>query len=206
LKYAGSEQRTLVSGFLSATPDGLLVDQPADVLAALGVPHIGGHRSLVIECKTSDPRTKLDAPKPEHVFQVITQLGLFRELTDHHPEYALIAYTDASFSDDVVEFAVKFDPAVFQNAKERAARIMTTAAAESLLPEGWIAGGKECKRCPFSHACGRMRTAVPSDPIGEPDPQFAEEIVGMARYVKQSRQELKAAARLQLSRIAMPAA
>ena len=100
LKYAGSEQRTLISGFLSATPDGLLIDQPTDLLASHGVSDLGGDRSLVIECKTSDPRAKLDAPKPEHVFQVITQIGLFQELTGHHPEYALIAYTNASFWDD----------------------------------------------------------------------------------------------------------
>jgi hypothetical protein len=193
LKYAGPEQRTLVSGFLSATPDGLLLDQPADRLSSLGVPDLGGDGSLVIECKTSDPRTKLDAPKPEHVFQVNTQIGLFQELTAHQPEYALIAYTDASFWDDVIEFAVKFDPVVFHNAKDRAARIMTTTAGGTLLPEGWIAGGKECNPCPFSRACGRMRTAVPTEASADVDPQFAEEIAGMARFVKQSRQELAGA-------------
>jgi hypothetical protein len=136
LKYAGADQQTLVSGFLSATPDGLLIDQPAGMLESFGVPDLGGDCSLVIECKTSDPRTKLDAPKPEHVFQVITQIGLFRELTPHHPEYALIAYTDASFWDEVVEFPVKLDPAVFQNAKDRAARIMTTTAGGNSLARG----------------------------------------------------------------------
>jgi len=194
LKYAGADQRTLVSCFLSATPDGLLIDQPTGMLRPLGIPELGEDRSLVIECKTLDPRTKLDRPKPEHVFQVITQLGLLRQLTPHRPEYGVITYTDASFWDDVVEFAVKFDPVVFENAKLRAAHIMTATSGETLWPEGWITGGKECHRCPFSRACGRIRTAVPTNAmVDDPDPQFVEEIVGMARYVKQSRQELEAA-------------
>src|SRR4051794_13024279 len=162
LKYAGPEQRTLISDFLSATPDGLLIGQPANALAPLGIPDLGGDHSLVIECKTSDPRVRLDAPKPEHVFQVNTQIGLLQELTHYNPVFAVIAYTNASFWDDVVEFAIRFEPAVFQQAKLRAARIMTTTEVEGLWPEGWIAGGKECDRCPFSRACLRLRTAVPS--------------------------------------------
>src|SRR6202022_4655433 len=42
LKYAGSEQQTLVADFLSATPDGLLVEHPADVLKPLGIRELGG--------------------------------------------------------------------------------------------------------------------------------------------------------------------
>ena len=34
LLYAGDKQQTFVSGFLSATPDGLLIDQSRDALAA----------------------------------------------------------------------------------------------------------------------------------------------------------------------------
>jgi hypothetical protein len=194
LKYAGSEQQTLVTDFLSATPDGLLVDQPADVLTPLGIQDLGGDGSLVIECKTSDPRTKRDEPKPEHVFQVICQMGLFREVTPHRPACAVIAYTDASFWDDVIEFAVRFNPAVFQTAKHRAGRIMTETAVETLWPEGWIAGGAECDRCPFSRVCGRIRTTVPIDAISEPDPQFLAEIVALARSVKHWRQKHDAAA------------
>jgi hypothetical protein len=46
LLFAGAQQRTLISGFLSATPDGLLIDQPRDALAALGITDIGVNRSL----------------------------------------------------------------------------------------------------------------------------------------------------------------
>src|SRR5262249_5468225 len=54
LLFAGADQRTLVSEFLSATPDALLINQPRDALAHLGVPDIGADRSLVVECKTAD--------------------------------------------------------------------------------------------------------------------------------------------------------
>ena len=33
LLFAGDQQQTFVSGFLSATPDGLLIDQPCNALA-----------------------------------------------------------------------------------------------------------------------------------------------------------------------------
>jgi hypothetical protein len=66
LKYAGREQQTLVADFLGATPDGLLVNQAPDVLTPLGIRELGGDGSLFVECKTSDPRTKRDEPKPEH--------------------------------------------------------------------------------------------------------------------------------------------
>jgi hypothetical protein len=194
LRYAGDEQRTLVSGFLSATPDGLLIDQPRDALAAFGVVEIGGDRSIVVECKTIDPRVKLDEPKPEHVFQVIAQLGLLRELTSHRPEWAVISYTNASFLDDVVEFPIRFDPTVFENAKRRAAAIVTAQAPSELRPEGYISGGRECEFCAFTQACGVIRHAVPTQPITElPDRQFVAEIADLAREAKRRRTIAEAA-------------
>ena len=136
LLHAGAEQVTLVSGFLSATPDGLLIDQPRDVLASLGIADIGESGCIVVECKTIDPRARLDEPKPEHVYQAIVQMGLFAELTPYRPGYAVLSYANASFLDDVVAFPVRFDPAVFTNAKVRAALIMTAQAADKLQPEG----------------------------------------------------------------------
>ena len=182
LRYAGDEQRTLVSGFLSATPDGLLIDQPRNALAAFGIVDVGGDHSIVVECKTIDPRTRLDEPKPEHVFQTITQLGLLRELTPHRPEWAVISYTNASFLDDVVEFPIRFDPTVFENAKRRAAAIVTAQTPSELKPEGWIAGGRECEFCSFTTACGVIRHAVPTQATSEPpDAQFVAEIAELAR-------------------------
>ena len=58
LLYAGDQQQTFVSGFLSAAPDGLLIDQSHDVLASVGIADIGGDGSIVVECKTIDPRSQ----------------------------------------------------------------------------------------------------------------------------------------------------
>jgi hypothetical protein len=168
LKFAGENQTTFASGFLSATPDGL-VATPDDC--------------FLIECKTIDPRTKLDGPKPSHMFQVQVQLGLVREITGYKPAHAIISYTDSSFWNEVIEFKVKFDPALYETAKKRAAAIATALAFDELKPEGWIAGGKECEYCPFSKACGRERTRVPEQ-AATADPQFAAEIADLAHTAK----------------------
>jgi hypothetical protein len=183
LLYAGEQQRTFTFGPLSATPDGLIVCPQPGMLASLGVPDIGSD-SLGIEIKTLDPRARLDGPRPEHVFQVQTQLGLIRIRTEHRPEYAVIAYVDASFWDLVVEFPVRRDPAVFKAARQRAAKILSATAAEQLPPEGWIAGADECRYCPFSHACGGERTRVPMQATEAPDPAFLTEVAGMAREIQ----------------------
>lgn len=189
LLYAGDQQRTLVLDYLSATPDGIVVDQPADALAHLGVPDIESD-CVGIECKTIDPRARLDGPKPEHVFQVIVQLGMFRAVTNHKPTYGLISYTDASFWDQVEEFPVQFDRAVFQTALDRARMIMTADAAEQLKPEGWIAGGKECGFCPFAGACGHadQRRLSKLQDIAEIDVVTAQQIETKALVAREAKQ------------------
>jgi hypothetical protein len=194
LLYAGAGQKTLVSEFLSATPDGLLTNLPPDILAPLGVADIGGDRSLVVECKTADPRTKLDEAKPEHVYQAQVQLGLIRELTKHRPGHALVSYTNASFWNEVAEFPVAFNPSIFANAKQRATQIMTACAPEEIKPEGWISGGRECEYCRFTNACGRLRHAVPTQaPIESLDPQFIAELADLARAAKHQRHQAEVA-------------
>lgn len=153
LVYAGTDQQTFYLDYLSATPDGLIRDLPANALAHLGIADIDGD-SVGVECKTIDPRTKLDRPKPENVYQVIVQLGLIRATTAYQPRWGVLSYTDTSFWDEVHEFPVEFDPDVFATALERAASIMTATDPFSLRPEGRIAGGKECEYCPFRRACG----------------------------------------------------
>lgn len=193
LLYAGDQQQTFISEFLSATPDGLLIDQPRDALAALGVANIDGD-SVVVENKSIDPRVRLDEAKAEHAYQAIVQIGLIRELTPYRPVYAVISYVNASFLDDVAEFAVRFDQAVFENAKRRAAQIMVAQSPDELKPEGWIAGGKECEYCPFNRACGRIRHAVPTRAMAQPlDPQFIAEIADLAREAKARRSLSEAA-------------
>jgi hypothetical protein len=193
LLLAGAQQRTLVSAFLSATPDGLLINQPRDALAALGVPDLGEDGCFVIECKTADPRSSLEKARSENVFQAQVQLGLIREQTEHGPQYALISYTDASFWNEIREFVVTFDEQVFANAKARARQIMAARSADELPPEGWIAGGRECQWCPFTKACGRQRSDVPRPTDIPPDPQFVAEIVDLVRAVKEQEAASEAA-------------
>lgn len=179
LLYAGPDQRTFVSGFLSATPDGLLLTD--------GEP-------LLLECKTADPRTNLSEAKPEHVYQVQVQLGLVRELTNHKPTRGIISYTDTSFWNEVKEFEVVFDPAIYARALERATQIMTARGPQELKPEGYIAGGRECEFCPFSGACGQLKTdRVPGDAAAI-DPDVVDLVGDLARQIKSRKAAADAAA------------
>jgi len=191
LKFAGVNQQTLEMGYLSATPDALIVDVPSDVLAPLGVPDMDADCFLA-ECKTIDPRAKLDGPKPEHRYQAIVQLGIVREIGNFAPTHCLISYVDASFWNDAVEYVVKFDPAIFEQAKKRGTKVMTATKPSELPPEGWIAGGAECRYCPFTTACGIERHAVPGHTSAPVDPQFVSEIRDLAREAKQHQGEADA--------------
>lgn len=194
LAFAGTSQQRLADKYLSATPDGLLVDQPRDLLAGLMVPNIGPSKCVVIECKTIDPRINLSEPKSPHVFQAIVQLGLIRKLTKYKPDYAVIIYTNASFYDDVVEFVVRFDPAVFAEAEKRADRIMKWArSATDLKPEGWIEGGDECKYCPYAKSCGVVRADVPANDKVADDPQFIAELAELAQLEREAHGGVKQA-------------
>jgi len=124
--------------------------------------------------------------------------GAFPRANKAPAQWAAISYTNASFPDDVSEFAVAFDAAVFANAKARAARILTATAPDQLKPEGWITGGRECRFCPFTTACGIVRHAVPTRPsAAPPDPQFIAETVGLARAAKAARREVENATAVQ---------
>jgi hypothetical protein len=191
LKFIGDKQRQFKRGFISATPDALLTNAPRNILSSLGVPDIGGD-CLLLECKSIDPRVKLDAPKPEHRYQAIVQLGVVRETTDYEPCFGVLAYIDASFWDNVTEFAIGFDPEVYAGAKVRATKVLTANTASELPPEGWIAGGKECEHCRFSKACGIERHAVPSEGNCA-DPQFAAEMRELAITYKKRQAEVAVA-------------
>ena len=192
LKFTGSKQRRFKAGFVSATPDALLTDVPTDILASLGVPDIGSN-CILLECKSIDPRVKFDKPKPEHRYQAIVQLGVMREVTEFKPRYAVISYVDASFWDTISEFVIEFDPDIYANAKARAAKVLTANAASELLPEGFIAGGKECERCPFTKACGIERRTVPPVLLsGNADPQFVTEIRELAIAHKAHQDDIEA--------------
>jgi hypothetical protein len=188
LKFIGDRQRQFKHGFISATPDALLTEAPRDILTPLGVPDIGSD-CLLLESKSVDPRVKLDAPKPEHRYQIIVQLGVVRETTEFQPRFGVLTYIDASFWDNITEFAIEFDPEVYASAKARATKVLTARSASELPPEGWIAGGKECEHCPFTKACGIERRAIPNG--GDcTDPQFAAEMRELARAYKARQAEI----------------
>ncbi|RPH72750.1 MAG: hypothetical protein EHM78_02270 [Myxococcaceae bacterium] len=181
LLWAGKDQKTFNDRYASATPDGLLIDQPRDLLLKdFGIADIGAGQCVLVECKSVDPRVNMSRAKEENEFQTQMQLGLVRELTVYKPEYAILSYMDASFLDEVHEFAIKFDPKVYDAGHKRAVRIKTATRPDELPPEGWIAGGKECEYCPFTQACGIVRHSVPESEAAA-DPQFTAEITDLCR-------------------------
>lgn len=164
LLFAGEEQKTLVDGYLSATSDGLIVGLERSALTHLGIPDIGEGAAagpcVAVEAKSIDPRVDLKgSEKPEHSFQTQVQMGLLRHATPWRPEVALISYVDASFLDDITEFAVRFDERIYSAAKARARQIMTAPTALDLPAEGKLAGGDECKYCSWSSRCAHVTVA-----------------------------------------------
>ena len=188
LKFAGKDQKTFVSDFLSATPDGLIAN-----LTDAEKKEIGTEADCCLaECKTADPRTNLDVAKPQNVFQTQVQMGLVRECTAFRPTHSVLSYTDASFWSDVKEFVIAFDEKLFDTAKQRAMTIMTATSPNETPPEGWIAGGAECRYCPFTVACGVQRRNLPFQD-SDVDPQFAAEMKDAAlalRTMEKSRDTL----------------
>jgi hypothetical protein len=176
LMFAGKEQKTFIDSFLSATPDGLIDGLTLQEQQEIGIKA----DCILVECKTSDPRTNLTEAKSHNVFQTQVQMGLVREKTVYKPTHAVISYTDASFWNEVKEFVVEFDEALYTVARDRALNIMTATSGKSLQPEGWIAGGNECRYCPFTIACGIERRNLPFQDITPVDPQFAAEMRDMA--------------------------
>ena len=150
LKFAGRDQKTFVDNFLSATPDGMVIDLTEEEKAEIGTEA----DCVMAEAKTADPRSNLTDPKATNAYQVQIQMGLMREQTPFKPTHSLLSYTDASFWNEVKEFVIPFQPKLYEVAKDRAALIMTAKNIDDLKPEGWIGGGKECRYCPFTHACG----------------------------------------------------
>lgn len=166
----GDQQRTFVDGFLSCTPDCLIVHN---------------NYSNLIEFKTKDPRANLVEAKPEHVFQAQVQMGMLWATTHWHPEFTVISYTDASFLNETLEFSVDYNPKLYDSARKRATRVMTAESFHELEPEGYIAGGKECDYCPFFKACGQSRRRIPEEnDLAKADPQFVAEISDRAKTLK----------------------
>lgn len=180
----GEEQKTLIDGPLSATPDGLVVGLGHEVLKELGYSIARGiSKDIVVECKSIDPRVNLVEEKSENALQVQVQMGLIREQTKYKPDMAVISYVDASFWHEVAEFVVPFDQLAYDSTKVRAGKILN-AQPQDLKPEGWITGQKECGWCPYAKQCAVMRGGVPEQEAkyGD-DPQFEAEILDLCKQV-----------------------
>jgi len=182
LLFAGDSQETFVDGPLSATPDGLLINQKPDVLRYLGVKDIKSN-CIMLECKTVDPRVILHKPRHTNVMQVNAGLGLIRLATKWKPNFGLLTYVNASFVDEITEFVVPYNNDDYQLAKNRAAKILAMEGPEDFRPEGYIKGGEECEHCPFAERCEKQRHNMPAARLKPPavDPQFAAEMTDMVR-------------------------
>jgi hypothetical protein len=188
LLFAGEDQKTFVSGYLSATPDGMIAQLTMEerVLILRSADEEGVGTEVMVECKTYDPRTNLADPKTENVFQTHVQMGLVRELTQYKPTHSILSYTDASWWNEGKEFVIAFDASIYANAKKRAERIMTATSAEQLQPEGWIGGGRDCEYCPFTRPCGVERRRVPdAAALAALPADLVAEVTKLARAIKQ---------------------
>jgi hypothetical protein len=97
-------------------------------------------------------------------------MGLLRAHTAYKPDYALICYVDASFLDEIAEFPVAFDPSIFAAAHYRAEAIMVATDPQELWPEGKLAGGAECRFCPYASHCAAVTVSgIPKEdhPLGD---------------------------------------
>ena len=156
VSFTGSDQVTLVDGYNSATPDGILYNLPRDALAKYGVPDIISD-CIMLEMKSIDPRVNLSEEKSVHRGQVQQQMGLVRKKTKFKPNYAVILYVDASFFSQIKVFVVKFEPKVWKVAQERAKNVFETDDPAQLSAEGKFDGS--CRYCPFQNACAGVQKA-----------------------------------------------
>lgn len=147
---AAADQKSFVDGYNSATPDALIFPKQRDILARYGVPDLEAD-CFATEIKSFDPRMDLRAEKTIHRGQGITQLGLIRKLTPYDPEYVVILYVNASDFYDIRPFPIKFDPVIFEAARNRAEAIMTAATAYEMRAEGKVSD--QCRYCPYEAAC-----------------------------------------------------
>lgn len=185
LLYHGQANQITLKGKgvpLSATPDGLAEGLPRNVLEPYGVPDIESDEA-VFEFKSLDPR--FDAgklPKPEHIPQTITQLGMIRRATKHKPLWGAVIYVNASDYFDVNVIPVKYSEEAFAGCAQRATKMLKAKDPNQLPPEGKIAGGVECRTCEFAQRCYGF---LPWLPKGEKklSPKAEVEIAALARKI-----------------------
>jgi len=152
LYRCGAEQMTLLIGRLSATPDGVLVNEGNYPVEVDGLT-INPMEAIAIEFKSIDPRVNLQEAKQHHWGQNQVQIGMFKREGVFKVVGGLILYVNASFLDEVSTFVVMPDDRVFIRATERADQVFATTNPTEIRPEGKIAGGQECEHCPWYELC-----------------------------------------------------
>lgn len=149
--YMGEDQETFVDGKASATPDGLLINQPRDIFADDGLPDIGPSQSVGAEVKSFDVRANLYAAKTIHDGQAIMQLGMFRRKSAHKPDYSMLLYINSGDLTDLRPFPVTYNEGTYQAGLARAGRVYLATDAYELPAEG--VHTDQCKFCPFVDTC-----------------------------------------------------
>lgn len=182
--YMSDDQESFVLGQSSATPDGLVINQPRDILAKYGVDDIVVDH-FVIEIKSFDPRANIHEEKTIHHGQAQMQLGMYHALTNYTPEYAIILYVNANDLEDVRPFVIKRDPKIFDVGRGRAERLYAASDAYDLRAEGSYTD--QCKHCPFFEACRDAEVKRwPSDSINQ-SPEVVAEFAELAKQHEDAR-------------------
>lgn len=210
--FMGEDQRTLVDGHLSATPDGLVVGLERDVMADYGIEDIGDSHSITTEVKTfggefaapkkvlvPDPNdlskniTRYQA-KAKHHGQNIVQMGVFQRKTNYQPNVGVVIYVNPVNLKDIRPAPVVYDANIYARAKKRSDDVFDlTLEAKDFPAEGKISGN-DCNYCDFCTACSKVDLdRFPSGPIktSELSQEVQTELEALTREVAEVRAKHK---------------
>ncbi len=174
--YTGGRQTTLIDGQVSATPDGLYVTEDGE--------------EVVVEIKSLDPRSNMDKPKEQHIFQAQLQIELFNKLTNHSPNRAVLIYVNASDFSQILQHEVERDEETLLQAHRRAKQVFTSNDPSLLHAEG--AWGDECRYCGYTEGCGNaVINSYPSDKTPTLPLELEEELEEMVMERNNTDLEIK---------------
>lgn len=188
--YMGDEQDTIVVGRASATPDGLVINQPRDVFKDDGLDDIESD-CFTTEVKSFDPRMNLREEKAIHRGQTIMQMGHIRDTTVHKPMHACLMYINANDLTDIRLFFVRFDKDVYEQGLKRSNKIFNTTKPELLIPEGSFTD--QCRHCPFSDICTATDVKALPSSTANYDPSDVDNMRTLAARYDEASERLKEA-------------
>lgn len=199
-RYMGTDQVTLIDDDapLSATSDGLIIEQPRDFLSNYGVPDMGADvNDCAAEIKTFDPRSSdlRETARPRNIGQNIVQMGLYQRKTNHKPRWGLLMYFNPANLQDIRPFAVPYDDQVYKNAQARATKVFhPDMTAKDFQAEGKFTN--QCAHCEFTQVCYETEMSMfPEEIISldKIDPLQVKELEALTRSVAAARATEKAA-------------